>query len=114
LFRFHGSEFKRYIKVSIYFKKTNISVFCIRRRKDFCFVKTDKKLRSFLRKLGRRIRDLRKAQQISQSQLAFESGLQRVTIGAIERGEQNPTAETLYNIAKALDVNVREFFDFEH
>lgn len=91
----------------------DISIICVRRRRDFYSVKTDKKLRSFLRKLGRRIRELRKAQKISQDQLAYESGLQRVTIGAIERGEQNPTTETLLNISQALNVEVRDLFDFK-
>ncbi len=92
---------------------TDISVISVRRTRDFYPVKTDKKLRSFLRKLGRRIRELRKAQEISQDQLAYESGLQRVTIGAIERGEQNPTTETLLNISSALNVEVRDLFDFD-
>lgn len=69
---------------------------------------------AFLKKLGKRIKELRKAQKISQAQLAYESGVRREAIVHIERGEQNPTAETLLGIAGALEVHARDLFDFDY
>jgi len=39
---------------------------------------------------------------MTQEQVALESGLNRACIGYIERGERNPSTETLSKIAKAL------------
>lgn len=63
--------------------------------------------------LGKRIRALRKQQNISQAQLAFEAGVPRVQIGRIERGVFNPTISSINAIANALEVGVKELFDFE-
>jgi putative transcriptional regulator len=80
---------------------------------DFCIV-TNKKAETFRKKLGKKIRELRKAQKISQGQLAFEAGVRREAITHIERGEQNATTDTLYSIANALGVHIREMVDFEY
>ena len=63
--------------------------------------------------LGKRIRQLRVEQKISQAQLAFEADVRLSQIGRIERGEINTSFSTLVSIAKALDVSLKEFFDFE-
>lgn len=60
------------------------------------------------------IRKIRTAQKVSQTQLAFECGISREEIYRLELGQKNVTAETLQVIADALDVHVREFFDFEY
>ena len=73
-----------------------------------------KRTDSVKKKLGKRIRELRKLQKISQAQLAFEAGVRREAIIFIESGVQNPTTETLIGIADALNVHVRELFDFEY
>ncbi len=67
----------------------------------------------FLKNLGKRIRDLRKAQNISQAQLGFESGLHRDQIGRIELGKQNTGIAHLYNISKALNVTIVELLNFQ-
>jgi transcriptional regulator with XRE-family HTH domain len=59
----------------------------------------------FIKKVGCRIKDIRTKQGISQSQLAFESGIRINQIGRIERGEINTSLSNLYFIAKALNVN---------
>jgi len=65
-----------------------------------------------LNKLGATIRTAREKQpKFSQSKLAIEIGLSENQIGRIERGESNPTVRTLCKIAKALNVNVRDFFE---
>ncbi len=58
----------------------------------------------FLKQVGLRIKDLRKKQSVSQSQLAFESGIRINQIGRIERGEINTSLTNIYLIAKTLHV----------
>jgi transcriptional regulator with XRE-family HTH domain len=60
--------------------------------------------------LGRGIRMCRKDKGFSQELLAEESGLHRNYIGYLERGERNPSARTLIEIAKALGVSPAELF----
>ena len=62
-------------------------------------------------RLGRRIRKLREQAGISQENLGFLSGLHRTYVGAIERGERNPSVLSLKKIADALKVGVGDLFD---
>jgi transcriptional regulator with XRE-family HTH domain len=63
-------------------------------------------------KVGLRIKEIRKMQNLSQSQLAFEAGLTRSQIVRIEAGKINTSVSQLYIISKALDVDIRLFFEF--
>lgn len=67
------------------------------------FIKT--KDRSLLI-LGKRIREQRKEKGFSQEGLAYEAGLDRSYMGGIERGERNPSFQTLCLIAKAIKTDV--------
>jgi transcriptional regulator with XRE-family HTH domain len=58
--------------------------------------------------LGREIRDRRKAANLSQEVLAELAGLHRNYIGLLERGERNPSATTLFQLARALGVRLSE------
>lgn len=58
--------------------------------------------------LGRIIRGFRKARQLSQETLAFESSVNRAYISQIERGLQQPTVETLFKLARALDISASD------
>ena len=62
--------------------------------------------------LGKKVRELRKKQKISQSQLAYEAGIPRMQVSRIERGEINTSISTIIAIARVLDVHVKEFFNF--
>ncbi len=64
-----------------------------------------------LHRLGLRIRTLRENADISQEELGHLSGLHRTYVGAIERGERNPSVLSLKKIADALRVNLGELFD---
>lgn len=48
---------------------------------------------------------------LSQEELAFEAGLNRNTIGKIERGEVSPTIETLEKLADAFGIEFLELVD---
>ena len=64
-----------------------------------------------LQRLGSRIRSLREHAKVSQEELGHLSGLHRTYVGAIERGERNPSVLSLKKIADALHVTVKELFD---
>ncbi|MFZ6846473.1 helix-turn-helix domain-containing protein [Undibacterium sp. RuTC16W] len=57
---------------------------------------------------GFAVRRTRKAQGISQEELALKCEIDRSYMGAIERGEQNPGLLHLARIAKALSVKIEE------
>lgn len=55
----------------------------------------------------------RKKANISQRQLAFESGLTNAQVGTIETAKGNPTASQLAAIAKVLGVQTYELLKFD-
>ena len=63
-------------------------------------------------KLGLKIRVERQKQKLSQEKLAEFSELNRNFIGMIERGETNVTVKNLESIANALNLDIKELFNF--
>ncbi len=63
-----------------------------------------------LQAVGERIRALREAKNIAQEVFAYESGIDRSYYGAIERGQNSPSAISLAKIAVALGVEAGELF----
>lgn len=72
----------------------------------------EKKLRRPSRELTQiladSIRAYRKANRISQEELADICELHRTYVGSVERGERNVTLSTLETLASALGVSVPE------
>lgn len=66
---------------------------------------------NFVEALGLAIRIRRQALGVSQEDLAFETGVHRTYLGAIERGERNPSLRNLCRIARALSVPLSELFE---
>lgn len=58
--------------------------------------------------LGEAVRAARQDKGVSQEALAFESGLDRTFISAVERGVRNPSLVSVYALADALDVDVHQ------
>ena len=56
--------------------------------------------------LGAAVRELRACRVLSQEELGFRAKLHRNYVGAIERGEINPTFKTLVTLAGGLDVEL--------
>lgn len=56
------------------------------------------------RAFGNVLREIRRASQISQEQLAFIAGLDRTYISLLERGLRQPTLGSLFALAEALDT----------
>lgn len=61
--------------------------------------------------VGLNLRRIRVGKDVSQEQLAFDAGVDRSYLGGIERGEENPSVDTLEKIACILTVEIRDFFD---
>jgi len=61
--------------------------------------------------LGQRLRALRKQQGLSQERLGDRAGLSGKFIGEVERGEKSISIDSLYHVAVALDVPLRELTD---
>jgi len=69
---------------------------------------------NFNEKLGQRIRELRIANNLKQSQLADILEMERTNLTRIECGNQRPNDENLVKLAKILKVQIKDLFDFEH
>jgi transcriptional regulator with XRE-family HTH domain len=63
------------------------------------------------RLVGRNVKRLRIAADLSQAELAERMGVDRAYISGLEAGQRNPTVVTLWHLAKALGVKLRSFFD---
>jgi transcriptional regulator with XRE-family HTH domain len=59
-------------------------------------------LQARLHAFGEAVRLRRKAEGLSQEQLADKAGLHRTYIGSVERGERNVSLGNLYALADAL------------
>lgn len=61
--------------------------------------------------IGNRIRNYRMQLGYSQERLAEISGCHPTYIGQVERGEKNPTLESIEKIASALRVSMSKLFE---
>ncbi|WAC25887.1 helix-turn-helix domain-containing protein [Ancylobacter sp. SL191] len=59
--------------------------------------------------LGRTIQRLRKAYNLSLSELSEQSGVAKSIISQIERNETNPTLATVWRLSQALDMSIDRF-----
>lgn len=66
------------------------------------------KVTAVSKKIGENLRQIRQNKGITQEDLALEAGLNRAYIGYIERGERNPSTNTLVKISRALKVSPKD------
>ncbi|QQS59269.1 helix-turn-helix transcriptional regulator [Candidatus Peregrinibacteria bacterium] len=66
--------------------------------------------KEILVQFGRKVREERLKQGLSQEELASKAGVHRTYIGMIERAEKNITLENIEKIAKALEIKISNFF----
>ena len=66
----------------------------------------------FLKQIGANVRKIRNEKNITMEVLAFEADIEYRQLGRIERGEVNTTVVSLLRIAKALDTEIQNFFQF--
>ncbi len=67
-----------------------------------------------LKLFGKRIKELRKKKKLTQEQLGELVNIDYKQIGNIETGTYFTTMATLERIALALDVEIKELFNFHH
>ncbi|HJY13330.1 MAG TPA: helix-turn-helix transcriptional regulator [Flavobacterium sp.] len=67
----------------------------------------------FIIAFGDKLKKLRIEKKISQEELANSSDIPISQIGRIERGEINTTISTIYAISQALEIDIKELFDFQ-
>ena len=63
--------------------------------------------------LGKRIKELRKRQKLTQEKLAECIGMDTVSLCNIENGKYYPTADNLEKIIQSLNTSLQELFYFE-
>lgn len=61
-------------------------------------------------RFGRTVRALRAKAGYSQESFADAIGAHRTAMGKLERGEGNPTLDTIVAIARGLDLSLSELF----
>ena len=64
--------------------------------------------------LGARIKELRKARRLSQDQLSEKVNIDPKHLSRIEVGKSYPSLATLEKIAKALNVEIKDLFEYMH
>lgn len=64
-------------------------------------------------RFGKRVRQLRQMQDLTQEQLAEMANLSVSFLGGVERGVKSPTIETLEKLATALGVTLGEMMNFD-
>lgn len=60
--------------------------------------------------IGVRIRDLRNAKGMTQDQLSESANINSKFLSSIERGQENPTLNTILKLAVSLDVSLEDIF----
>ncbi|MEK3913070.1 helix-turn-helix domain-containing protein [Paenibacillus sp. FSL H7-0331] len=57
---------------------------------------------------GKHLREMREEKKLSQEELAFLSNLDRTYISLLERAKRRPTINTIFALAKPLDITPSE------
>ena len=68
--------------------------------------------KEYLINLGKRIKYIRLQKKISQTEIAYRCGFDKSNYNTIESGKRNPTIISLIKISKALNISIKELFEF--
>jgi transcriptional regulator with XRE-family HTH domain len=63
-----------------------------------------------LKKIGKRISQLRRQRGLTSEKLAYENGISKGFLSDIENGKRLPSLKMLARIAKILDTKLKDFF----
>ena len=66
----------------------------------------------FYKLLGKRIKTLRENAYLTQEKLAEKAGISLDYLGKIELSINKPGIKTILKLANALDIPIKEFFEF--
>jgi len=61
-----------------------------------------------LLQFGKRVKELRTQNKLTQEQFAQKTGLHKNYIGMVERGERNPSLINIQIIANGLEITISE------
>jgi transcriptional regulator with XRE-family HTH domain len=62
-------------------------------------------------KFGKRIKELRLREGLSQEQFSYKVNVHRTYIGMVERAEKNISLVNIEKIANALDMKIKDLFE---
>jgi putative transcriptional regulator len=63
--------------------------------------------------VNNRIKELRAKYNLTQMDLAKETGVRRETVVFLEKGKYNPSLKLAYDISRALNSSIEEVFIFD-
>ncbi len=66
-----------------------------------------------LEKLGKRLKEIRLTEGLTQEALAEKVGIHPTYVGKLEAGKSNLSVKLLFKISRALNVNLSQVFDFD-
>ena len=66
-----------------------------------------------LKAFGQRLRQLRKSRKLSQEELAWKADSELSQISRMERGVINTSLSQAFKVAEALEISLKELFDFD-
>lgn len=75
------------------------------------FDRNSEEAKKNLKTFGSRIKELRKKNNLTQSELAEKIGLSTNFIGMVERGERNTSVDKIFKLAKAFNISLAQFFE---
>lgn len=64
--------------------------------------------------VGRKIRQLRRARQLTQTELSSRIGVQQSDLSRMEKGEYRVSLDTLFRILSEFQIGIGEFFEEIH
>ena len=71
-------------------------------------------MKNVLLKFGSRLKEIRKAQGLTQEALAEKVDLSPQYLSRLEAGHQSPSLETVARLADVLDLELGDLFDLGH
>lgn len=57
---------------------------------------------------GKVLREVRKSARLTQEQVAFAAGIDRIYVSLLERGERQPTVRVVFKLAVALNTRASD------
>ena len=75
------------------------------------FDRNSEEAKKNLKTFRSRIQELRKKNNLTQSELAEKIGLSTNFIGMVERGERNTSVDKIFKLAKAFNISLAQFFE---
>lgn len=67
---------------------------------------------NYFKKLGERIKKLRKDKKLTLSSLCYKNGLEPSTVSRVEKAQVDVKLSTLLKIAKALEIKLNDLVNF--